>query len=71
MKSEDIRVPELQDDAYHGRGGPLTVEELRYYSPITESFLEAGKHLGYKVLDVNGPVQTGFTKSHCTVKEGQ
>uniref|UniRef100_A0A146LFQ3 Glucose dehydrogenase [acceptor] n=5 Tax=Lygus hesperus TaxID=30085 RepID=A0A146LFQ3_LYGHE len=70
MKSEDIRVPELVGSAYHGRGGPISVEELRYYSPITDAFLESGKHIGYSVHDVNGPIQTGFTRSHCTIREG-
>ncbi|CAA9996000.1 unnamed protein product [Nesidiocoris tenuis] len=71
IKSEDMRIPHLKDDAYHGRNGPLTVEELRHYSPITQSFLDAGRYLGYHVRDVNGPIQTGFTKSHCTIREGK
>ncbi|CAH1393768.1 unnamed protein product [Nezara viridula] len=69
-KSENMRVAGYERDPFHGRGGYLGVEELRYYSPITDAFLEAGLELGYPIRDVNGYNQTGFTKSHCTLREG-
>lgn len=69
-KSENMKVQGFERDLFHGRGGYLSVEELRYYSPITDAFLEAGQELGYPIRDVNGYNQTGFTKSHCTLREG-
>ncbi|XP_074030288.1 glucose dehydrogenase [FAD, quinone] [Leptinotarsa decemlineata] len=69
-KSEDMRIPELKDDEYHGTGGYLTVEHFRYHSPIVEWFLEAVQEMGYAVRDVNGEYQTGFTLSHGTLREG-
>lgn len=70
LKSEDMRIPEYQDDANHGTGGPLSVEYFNYEQPITRKILEAGKQLGYSIIDVNGEYQTGFTRSHATVREG-
>lgn len=70
-KSEDFRVFDQMDPTYHGTGGPLTVEEFRYSSPITDAFIEGGKEIGYEELDVNAAVQTGFTKSHGTVRDGK
>lgn len=70
LKSEDMRIPQYQNDPYHATGGPLTIEYFNYEQPITRKILEAGEQLGYKILDVNGEYQTGFTKSHATVRDG-
>nr|CAH7761528.1 unnamed protein product [Callosobruchus chinensis] len=69
-KSEDMRIPELRDDYYHGKNGYLTVEHFRYHSPMAQWYLDAAREMGYDVLDVNGAQQTGFTLSHGTLKEG-
>ncbi|KAM3963992.1 glucose dehydrogenase [FAD, quinone] [Aphomia sociella] len=70
LKSEDMRIPEYEKDPYHSTGGPLTVEYFGYEQPITRKILEAGQQLGYNILDVNGAYQTGFTRSHATVRNG-
>lgn len=62
-KSEDIRVPELLGDPYHGRGGYLSVEYFTYYSKVSEYVLLAAKQMGYRVGDINGPVQTGKSQT--------
>ncbi|XP_076624486.1 LOW QUALITY PROTEIN: glucose dehydrogenase [FAD, quinone]-like [Colletes latitarsis] len=69
-KSEDIRIEEFQRSPYHRTGGDLTIERFRHREPITDYLLKAGVDLGYKVLDVNGPTQTGFTYSHGTLRDG-
>ena len=38
---------------YHGDKGPLVVTDVRSTS-IAEAFLNAGKELGYKYVDLNG-----------------
>lgn len=70
LKAEDMRIPQYQNDPYHSTGGPLSVEYFRYEQPITKKILEAGQQLGYKLVDCNGEYQTGFTRSHATVREG-
>lgn len=65
-----MRIPELQRSPYHSTGGYLSVEELRYQSMITQTLLDAGRELGYKVIDVNGESQLGFTKTHGTLRDG-
>ena len=69
-KSEDMRVHDLRSSPYHGVGGELTVEQYKYYSHIADDFLEAGRELGVRIGDVNGEVQTGFMKSHGTLRLG-
>ncbi|KAI8442272.1 hypothetical protein MSG28_005835, partial [Choristoneura fumiferana] len=70
LKSEDMKIPEYQSDPYHSTGGRLTIENFKYEQPITTNILEAGQELGYNILDVNGEYQTGFTRSHATVRDG-
>lgn len=70
IKSEDIAIPELIGSKYHGKGGYLTVERFRHNTPIGKYFLEAGRDMGYKEVDVNGARQTGFTYSHGTLRDG-
>lgn len=69
-KSEDMRAHDLRGSPYHGVGGELSVEFYKYYSHIADDFLEAGRELGIRIGDVNGEVQTGFMKSHATVRQG-
>ncbi|CAG4933197.1 unnamed protein product [Colias eurytheme] len=70
LKAEDMRIPEYQNSPYHAVGGPLSVEYFRFEQPITGKILEAAKQLGYDIVDVNSEYQTGFTRSHATVRDG-
>ncbi|KAJ3664222.1 hypothetical protein Zmor_008406 [Zophobas morio] len=69
-KSEDMRIEDYKDNDYHGTGGFLSVENFRYHSPMAEWFLSAAQEIGYSILDINGPYQTGFTLAHGTLKDG-
>ncbi|OAD62862.1 Glucose dehydrogenase [acceptor] [Eufriesea mexicana] len=69
-KSEDIRIKEYQDSPYHQTGGHLTIEHFRYHSSVTDYLIKAGTEMGYDIVDVNGPTQTGFTLSPGTLREG-
>ena len=46
IKSEDNRNPYLANSPYHGVGGPLTVQEAPYHTPLATAFVEAGVQLG-------------------------
>ncbi|XP_015597066.1 glucose dehydrogenase [FAD, quinone] [Cephus cinctus] len=69
-KSENMTIPELRHSPYHGTNGHLTVERFRHHTPIANSFVKAGRDMGYEMTDVNGPRQTGFTYSHGTLRDG-
>jgi len=69
-KSEDARAEELVDSPYHQEGGYLTIERFRYESPIDDYIIHSGEELGYKVHDVNGENQTGFTYAYGTLRDG-
>lgn len=70
IKSEDNRDPAVAGNGYHGVGGPLTVCSPPDSTPVSLAFPEAGKHLGYPNVDINGPTQTGFAIPQGTVRRG-
>ncbi|CAG2163958.1 unnamed protein product, partial [Oppiella nova] len=55
---------------YHGVGGHLTVSSPPDASPIATAFPEAGKHLGYPNIDLNGPMNAGFAIPQGTIRRG-
>lgn len=47
IKSEDNRNPYLAaNKKYHGVGGPLTVQEPPYRTPLGNAFIQAGVEMG-------------------------
>lgn len=38
-------------DAYHGSGGPLSVEDVRWRTPLSEAFIDASQSVGVKRCD--------------------
>ncbi|KAG7159553.1 Glucose dehydrogenase [FAD quinone]-like 3, partial [Homarus americanus] len=72
-KAEDYRGTRNVDTAaeYHGRGGPLKVEDKRYSAPVTSGFLKAGQQLGYSIIDPSGPEQIGFSIPETTTQDGR
>lgn len=69
-KSEDNLNPYLIKSSYHGSGGPLTVGEAPYHTPLAAAFIEAGVELGYENRDINGDRQTGFMIAQGTIRKG-
>jgi choline dehydrogenase len=60
------------ESAYHGIGGPLAVQDLRYKSPHTEQFIEAAVRRGALVNDdFNGPRQEGVGFYQVTQRDGR
>ena len=59
------------DDGFHQQGGPLTVSNGSFMTSVAASFLEAGKEMGYKIVDYNGKTQLGFSPTQWTTKNGK
>jgi choline dehydrogenase len=56
---------------YHGTGGPLSVQDLRYTNPLSAVFLEAASQAGHPLTDdFNGPHQRGFGYYQVTQRDG-
>ncbi len=56
---------------HHGAGGPLSVQDLRAPSDLSDEFVQAGVELGYaRTDDFNGPSQDGFGPYQVTQRGG-
>ncbi|HMA98080.1 MAG TPA: choline dehydrogenase [Wenzhouxiangella sp.] len=56
----------------HGVGGPLSVEDLSYFNPLSEIFIQSAEQAGFAVnRDFNGPGQRGFGLYQVTQKGGR
>ncbi|XP_055934671.1 glucose dehydrogenase [FAD, quinone]-like [Argiope bruennichi] len=71
LKSEDNTDPEIANNGYHGKGGLLTVSNIQYNSTLMQTFIAAGKELGFEHRDINGEQQTGFSKLQGTIRKGK
>lgn len=70
-KSENIRISDLKNSSYHGRGGYLDIDYAPYKSPLEVLFRKAGEELGYKWRDPNGEHVIGFSKPQATMRNGR
>ena len=60
------------EDAFHGVGGPLSVEDLRFVNPLSDVFIEAAAQAGFpKNTDFNGATQEGFGRYQVTQRNGR
>ncbi|XP_014290350.1 glucose dehydrogenase [FAD, quinone] [Halyomorpha halys] len=66
--SEDNR--DYGETEFHGVGGPLTVSRAAYHTPLQDAFLQAGKELGFDIVDPNAMNQTGFSILQGTLRNG-
>jgi choline dehydrogenase len=69
IKSEHNKNRQFVNSGYHGQEGPIIVEDL-HITPLVDAFLEAGKDLGYDVIDINGERQIGFSNIQALMNEG-
>lgn len=70
LKSEDQQNPYLARSPYHSTGGPLTVSEAPFHTPLSLAFLRAANSSGYPLRDTNGEPHTGFQFVQGTVRRG-
>ncbi|XP_063988376.1 glucose dehydrogenase [FAD, quinone]-like [Diachasmimorpha longicaudata] len=69
-KSEKIHISDYYNVSYHGTDGNLHVEYAPYHTPLSTSFLESGRQMGYSVLDYNGPEQLGYSYLQLNMDRG-
>ena len=69
LKSEDQQRGE---SGLHATGGPLSVQDLRYTSPLSKVFVQAGLQMGCQANDdFNGRQQHGFGIYQVTQRNGR
>lgn len=59
-KSEDVHIKSLETSFYHSTKGPLSVNYANYNTGFNTTVIDAGRELGYDIVDYNGAKQIGF-----------
>ncbi|KAK7080099.1 hypothetical protein SK128_020554 [Halocaridina rubra] len=57
--------------SYHGFGGPLSVDDQRWKTPVADAFLQAGQQMGFPIIDPSGPESIGFAPIDLTSRNGR
>ncbi|OXA42201.1 Glucose dehydrogenase [FAD, quinone] [Folsomia candida] len=72
-KSLDYHGQFAENKEHYGESayGFLHVEKRKWVPPLHQTFLDAGKELGYDEVDVNGPQRVGFGPIEVTQKNGE
>ncbi|KAI4501930.1 hypothetical protein M0802_002612 [Mischocyttarus mexicanus] len=70
IKSEKFDIPSIINSSYHGKDGYLCVEYAPFHTVLSTAFLEAGKILGYDIIDYNGEKQIGFSYLQLSMDKG-
>lgn len=71
LKSENNLDPEIVSNGFHSPDGYLDVRRTPHVTPLGRAFVESATELGYpKLLDLNGPSQTGFAVPQTTNRNG-
>lgn len=65
-----MRIPELRGSPLHGVDGELNVERVPFQTELSFVFLEAGKELGYPVVDYNSGDNFGFSRIQVNMING-
>jgi choline dehydrogenase-like flavoprotein len=60
----------LARSPYHGSGGYLTVQEAPWRSPLSVTFINALKEMGYEHHDINGEEQVGVMFTQLNMRRG-
>ena len=68
-KSENYIGCDVDED-YHGFDGPLNVQKATHVTPLAHAVVDAGRELGYNVVDYNGKSQEGFSITQNTINYG-
>lgn len=54
----------------HGYSGPITISRPRY-APAMNETLEAGRFLGFRIADQNGPKRISFAPIEYSMRSGR
>ena len=69
LKMEDFHG--TGDEEFHRTDGPLVVSNSSFMTSVASSFLDAGKEMGYNIVDYNGETQLGFSPTQWMTKNGE
>lgn len=71
LKSENNLDFDIATNGFHSHHGYLDVRRTPHVTPLGQAFIDSAHELGYpKLLDLNGPTQSGFAIPQTTNRNG-
>lgn len=71
LKSENNQDFDILTNGFHSHQGPLDVRRTPHVTPLGQAFVDSAHELGYpKLVDLNGPTQSGFAIPQTTNRKG-
>lgn len=71
LKSEDNQDYDIATNGFHSERGYLEVRRTPHVTPLGHAFVNSARDLGYpKLIDLNGPSQSGFAIPQTTNRAG-
>lgn len=70
LKSEKMKIAEYKNSSVHNTKGQLNVDRPPFRTKLADVFLEAGKELGYSVIDYNAGDNVGFSNLQVNIDKG-
>lgn len=68
---EKFNIPDANETySYHGFDGETPVNYPKYYSNLSDVFLNACKEFGYKYVDYNGKTDFGYSRLQSNTQDG-
>ncbi|XP_040164887.1 uncharacterized protein LOC120901252 [Anopheles arabiensis] len=71
IRSERANVRDFDRNGFHGRSGPLSVEDCPFRSKIATTFVESAQRAGYPYLDYNAGDQLGVSFLQANTLQGR
>uniref|UniRef100_A0A182R106 Glucose-methanol-choline oxidoreductase N-terminal domain-containing protein n=1 Tax=Anopheles farauti TaxID=69004 RepID=A0A182R106_9DIPT len=71
MRAERANIRDFDRNGFHGRDGPLSVEDCPFRSKIATTFIESAQQAGYPYLDYNAGDQIGVSFLQANTRQGR
>ncbi|XP_052873162.1 glucose dehydrogenase [FAD, quinone]-like [Anopheles cruzii] len=71
IRSERANIRDFDRNGFHGRAGPLSVEDCPFRSKIATTFVASAQQAGYRYLDYNAGDQIGVSFLQANTQQGR
>ncbi|XP_058836389.1 glucose dehydrogenase [FAD, quinone]-like [Topomyia yanbarensis] len=70
IKAERASIKDFDDNGFHGKSGPLSVEDCPFRSKVSHAFVQSAQQAGYRYLDYNAGEQIGVSYLQANTDRG-
>ncbi|KXJ81723.1 hypothetical protein RP20_CCG018253 [Aedes albopictus] len=71
IKAERANIRDFDDNGFHGKSGPLSVEDCPFRSRIAHAFVRSSQQAGYRYLDYNAGEHIGVSYLQANTEQGR